>query len=240
MPLLEVDDLHVSFAGVHALQGASFAVDPGTVTALIGPNGAGKTTAFNCISRVVAPGSGSICFDGTDLLRKRPSELVRLGIARTFQHAALFESLDVLDNIRVGAEAGRAKGSASLVGDVLDLLGLADHARADVSSLPLGSRKRVELARALASRPSLLLLDEPAGGLTHQEVMEIRDVLLSIRRELGMAILIVEHHMAMIMSMSDHVVVLAGGRQISSGTPEEIRNDPEVIKVYLGAGDEQL
>lgn len=240
--MLVVDDLRLSFSGVQALQGAEFQVERGSITALIGPNGAGKTTAFNCIGRIQRIDAGSIKLDGEDLLRHGPADLIGLGVARTFQHVSLFGSMNVRDNLRVGEHAGRrrrdhesaAPASWSL-DDVIDLLDLGTDLSREVTTLPLGTQKRVELGRALAAAPQLLMLDEPAGGLPHTEVMEMRDLLRRLNRELQVTVLVVEHHMEMVMSLSDHVVVMATGRTIAAGTPASIQTDAEVGRVYLGA-----
>lgn len=237
--MLEVRDLQLSFSGVRALQGAHLTAHEGAITALIGPNGAGKTTAFNCIARVQRADGGSIHFDGEDLLKRHPAELVELGIGRTFQHSSLFESLDVRGNLQVGEHAGRRRHATSSrtigLDEIIDLLELGEILSRSVESLPLGTQKRVELGRALLAQPRLLMLDEPAGGLTHGEVADLRDLLMTLNETLGISILLVEHHMEMIMSMSNHVVVLSGGRTIAAGSPSDVQADPEVGRVYLGA-----
>jgi branched-chain amino acid transport system ATP-binding protein len=233
--VLRVEDLSLSFRGIRALHNVSFTVEEGSVTALIGPNGAGKTTLFNCVSGLVSPNDGDIRMNGRNLRGISPSRLIVHGIARTFQHAALFSSLSVRDNVRVGYDAARSAGRGQIgPDDALSILGLgADRDRA-IDSLPLGTRKRVEIARAIATSPRLLLLDEPAGGLTHEEVSEMRETLLSVKSQMGLTILLVEHHVNMVMTMSDHIVVLSSGEVISAGHPAAVQSDPRVVAAYLG------
>ncbi|MFG1924733.1 ABC transporter ATP-binding protein [Cryptosporangium sp. NPDC048952] len=248
--LLEVSDLTVRFGGVTALDGVSFEVRSGQVCALIGPNGAGKTTAFNAISRLVRPRGGEIRFAGESLLAHRASDLSKLGIARTFQNLALWPGLSVLDNVMVGLHAeghvgfGRAplglpayredKKLKAKAYAALDYFGVADVAHQLCTGLPFGTLKRVELARAVVLRPRLLLLDEPASGLTHGEVRELGDVLRTVRDELDVTLLLVEHHMAFVMDLSDYVVALDFGRNLVSGRPAEIRTDSRLAEAYLG------
>ena len=250
-PILRIRDVSVRFGGIVALDRVSFDVGAGEICGLIGPNGAGKTTLFNCLSRLYAPTEGEISFCGVPLLRARPSDIAALGIARTFQNLALFHSLSVRQNVLAGAHAQRRSGFVSdalrlpfvrndehslerEIDGLLELLDLQEVANKPVGALPFGTKKRVELARALASRPKLLLLDEPAGGLNHHEVDRLRALIGTIRDELDLAVLLVEHHMNLVMGVSDRVVALDFGRKIAEGTPAEIQHHPAVVHAYLG------
>ena len=252
-PLLAVAGLTVRFGGITALDEVTFEVRESEICGLIGPNGAGKTTVFNCLSRLYEPTSGDIRYNGASLLRLAPSHVAASGIARTFQNLALFERLTVIDNVLVG---GHARGRSGLLRDVLRgpetraeerrlraralewlaFVGLADAAEAPVAQLPFGSRKRVELARALMAEPRLLLLDEPAGGLSVDEALDLERLVCEVRERHGVTVLLVEHRMGLVMAVCDRLVVLDFGRVIADAPPAEVAATPAVIQAYLGTG----
>ena len=250
--LLAVEGVSMRFGGVTALEDVSFDVASGAICGLIGPNGAGKTTLFNCISRLYDPNAGSIQFDRRPLASFSRHEIAALGIARTFQNVALFSTMSTRDNVRVGAHAlvrggflanalalplsrREERRVAERAEALIEEFGLESVADRPVGELPFGLRKRVELARALAIGPKLLLLDEPAAGLNHGEVDALAEEIRAIRDRRGVAILLVEHHMNLVMRVSDQVVALDFGRVIADGTPEEVRANPEVVRAYLGS-----
>jgi branched-chain amino acid transport system ATP-binding protein len=233
MAMLSVEHVTRRFGGIVAVDNVSLDVDEGEIVGLIGPNGAGKTTMFNLITRLYKPDEGQIAFEGESLLTTPPHGIVKRGIARTFQNVELFGSMTVLEHVLVGRHARRGRSARELV-EYVGLAGLAHHQAAELS---YGTQKRVELARALASGPTLLLLDEPAGGLNHEEVEELGSLIRSLRDDFDLTLLLVEHHMGLVMSIADRVHVLDFGRLIASGTPAEVQGDEAVIEAYLGAVD---
>lgn len=249
--LLRVQEITVRFGGIIALDCVSFDVPRNKVCGLIGPNGAGKTTLFNCLSRLYQYQSGDLLFDGQSITQTPVHHMSELGIGRTFQNLAMFNTMTVRQNILIGAHARSKQGFISnmlktpasraeekkLVSDANDLLErlkLADYADRAVGDLPFGIQKRVEFARALASQPKMLLLDEPAAGLNHTELTDLAHFIRSVRDDMGITVLLVEHHMNLVMDVSDWIVVLNFGKKIAEGTPKEIQSNPEVIRAYLG------
>ncbi|MBL0935849.1 MAG: ABC transporter ATP-binding protein [Rhizobiaceae bacterium] len=255
MSLLELDNVTLRFGGLTAVSQVSFSVEEGEVFALVGPNGAGKSTIFNLISRIYDPAEGDIRFDGKSILDRKPHEIARLGIARTFQNIELFDQATVMQNLLVGrhrhrhsrmwsellftpfvrAEERRHREAIEKVIDFLDLQAYRDKY---IAGLPYGVRKVVEMGRALAIEPRLLLLDEPASGLSVEETQDVAFWVEDIKKQMGVTVLMVEHDMHLVASVSDRVLALADGKMLAMGTPHEVQNHPKVVEAYIGVADE--
>ena len=257
MPLLTIDDLHLAFGGVKAINGVSIDAERGRIHAIIGPNGAGKTSVFNCISCVYRPQRGAICYEGRRITGMNPDKVARLGIARTFQNIALFHHMTVLDNLMLGRHLFLKRGvflggiylgparseeieNRKIVEDIVDFLEIENIRKKPVGTLPYGLRKRVELARALSLQPKLLLLDEPMAGMNIEEKEDMARFILDINEERGVTILLIEHDLGVVMDISHRVSVLDFGVKISEGKPEEVANDPHVVRAYIGEEDDFL
>ncbi|GIH03015.1 ABC transporter ATP-binding protein [Rhizocola hellebori] len=251
MSLVDFDDVHLSFAGVNAIAGVSFTVAPGELFAIIGPNGAGKTSIFNVLSGAYRPQRGRVTFGGLDITGRPPHRIAAAGLARTFQNVELFGNLTLLDNLMLGrhthlrygtlaavAWLGRARreevAARASVEEIVDFLDLAPYRRIPVGLLPYGVQKRIELGRALAMQPKLLLLDEPVAGMNLEETADMARYILDIREELGLAIILVEHDMGLVMDLADRVMVLNFGVPITTGPPAHVQGHPEVVRAYLG------
>lgn len=255
MSLLEVNDLAVHFGGVKAVDGVSFSVEQGEVFAIIGPNGAGKSTIFNLISRIYEPTRGDIRFDGQDITRLKAHDIAALGIARTFQNIELFDHSTVLDNLLMGRHTHRAtnfvqdilflpkvrreeRAHRRKVEEVMEFLELEAHRNKRIEGLPYGVRKIIEIGRALAIGPKLIMLDEPASGLSVEETQDVAFWIEDMRRDMGMTVLMVEHDMSLVTQVSDRVLAVANGKPLAQGTPQEVQADPHVQAAYLGTPEE--
>ena len=253
-PILDVRELGIDFGGLTAVDGFNLMIGRNEITGLIGPNGAGKTTVFNLLTNVYQPTRGSILIDGMPTAGKKTYQVNRMGVARTFQNIRLFKELSVIDNIKVGLHESmkynlpsalirlpnywkEEKKCTERAFELLDIFHMADLANVPAGSLPYGAQRRLEIARALATDPAVLLLDEPAAGMNPQETLELKSLILHLRKEFDLSILLIEHDMGMVMSLSDRIYVMEYGSRIAMGTPQEVRENPRVIKAYLGESD---
>ena len=257
MALLDVENLGLSFAGLQVIKELSFSVDEGSIASLIGPNGAGKTSVFNCLTGFYKPNDGEILFNGRPITRKRPYKITRRGMARTFQNLRLFKSMTVLENVMSGMHCRTRSGPLGAIlrtvsqrreeAEIrefcefcLDFVGILDEKDRTASNLPYGHQRRVEWARALATKPKLLLLDEPAAGLNFDEKQQLIELIKRIRDELKITILLIEHDMGLVMKVSEMITVIDYGQKIAQGSAEEVQNNPRVIEAYLGREEDEV